>query len=205
MSPVQTDIPTDIREKYEVYETRHAAAILVHDLHEEWSDILEVLRGFTLKKSDIIAPGGGKTRISQALDGELAKRGWREREFRIKYSIDDEVRENKTHKVDCFKGRVALEIEWNNKDPFYARDLDNFRQLFDLGAISVGVIITRSTELQTIFNSLGNAEDGKLYGAKYGPSTTHMNKLLPRLRGGGGGGCPVLAIGIGKALYDSDH
>jgi len=39
--------------------------------------------------------------------------------------------ETPTHKVDCFKNRVALEIEWNNKDPFFDRDRNNFRLLFD--------------------------------------------------------------------------
>jgi len=82
--------------------------------------------------------------------------------------------ETPTHKVDCFKNRVALEIEWNNKDPFYDRDLNNFRLLFDLRAISVGVIITRCSELQTIFNRLGK-------GSSYGNSTTHLAKLLPRI------------------------
>ena len=26
-----------------------------------------------------------------------------------------------------FKNRIAVEMEWNNKDPFYDRDLNNFR------------------------------------------------------------------------------
>jgi hypothetical protein len=99
--------------------------------------------------------------------------------------------------VDCFKGRVALEVEWNNKDPFYDRDLNNFRLLFDLRAISVGVIITRCDELQVIFNALGK-------GSSYGASTTHMSKLLPRLEGGSGGGCPILVFGITEKLYVED-
>jgi hypothetical protein len=56
------------------------------------------------------------------------------------------------------------------------------------------VIITRCDELQEIFDSLGK-------GKSYGPSTTHMGRLLPRLNGGGGGGCPVVVFGIRKALY----
>ena len=75
----------------------------------------------------------------------------------------------------------------NNKDPFFDRDLNNFRLLFDLRAIDVGVIITRASGLQTIFNALGR-------GPSYGNSTTHLDKLVPRLEGGGGGGCPVMAI-----------
>ena len=44
--------------------------------------------------------------------------------------------------------RVALEIEWNNKDPFFDRDLENFKRLHVDGAISVGIIVTRGRSLQ---------------------------------------------------------
>lgn len=40
-----------------------------------------------------------------------------------------------------------MEIEWNNKDPFYDRDLENFKRLHADGAISVGIIITRGRSL----------------------------------------------------------
>jgi restriction endonuclease BglII len=56
--------------------------------------------------------------------------------------VDDIEHAAPTHKVDCYKNRVALEVEWNNKDPFFDRDLNNFRLLFELRAIDVGVIIT---------------------------------------------------------------
>jgi hypothetical protein len=112
--------------------------------------------------------------------------------------VDEQSMDAPTHKVDCFKNRVALEIEWNNKDPFYDRDLNNFRLLFDLRAISVGVIITRCDELQDLFKALGR-------GASYGASTTHMSKLLPRIEGGSGAGCPLLVIGISKKLYVEDE
>ena len=35
--------------------------------------------------------------------------------------------------------RIALEIEWNNKDPFYDRDLENYKRLHADGAISVAI------------------------------------------------------------------
>src|SRR5215472_16224740 len=88
-------------------------------------------------------------------------------------------------------------VEWNNKDPFFDRDLNNFRLLFELRAIDAGVIITRCTELQRIFNQLGR-------GPSFGNSTTHMAKLLPRLDGGSGGGCPVVVFGIRGACYVED-
>ena len=112
-------------------------------------------------------------------------------------TVDDRVMDSPTHKVDCYKNRVALEIEWNNKDPFFDRDLNNFRLLFDLRAISVGVIITRCDHLQEIFKSLGR-------GASYGASTTHMSKLLLKIEGGGGAGCPLLVFGISHDIYLED-
>ena len=36
-------------------------------------------------------------------------------------------------------------------------------------------------------------------------STTHMSKLLPRIEGGGGAGCPLLVFGIKKSLYLEDE
>jgi hypothetical protein len=112
--------------------------------------------------------------------------------------VDEHTMDTPTHKVDCFRNRVAIEIEWDNKDPFYDRDLNNFRLLFDLRAISVGVIITRCDELQEIFKKSGR-------GASSGASTTHMSKLLPRIEGGSGAGCPLLVIGISKELYVEDE
>ena len=50
--------------------------------------------------------------------------------------------------------RIALEIEWNNKDPFYDRDLENFKRLHADGAISVGIIVTRGRSLHENMRSL---------------------------------------------------
>ena len=88
-------------------------------------------------------------------------------------------------------------MEWNNKDPFFDRDLNNFRLLFDLRAIQVGIIVTRSWELQEIFKRLGK-------GKSYGKATTHHEKLWPKVEGGGAGGCPVLTFAIRPALFVDD-
>ncbi|HYC87229.1 MAG TPA: BglII/BstYI family type II restriction endonuclease [Chryseosolibacter sp.] len=186
--------PPDICEKYEIHEWKHASAILRHDFPNEWEDLIAMLRAFKLKKSWIAKGGGNKTELGKWIDGFLGKRGWVEKQFYTAVIVDESKLESPTHKVDCYKNQIALELEWNNKDPFYDRDLNNFRLLFDLRAISVGIIVTRSDELQAIFNSLGR-------GASYGNSTTHMSKLLPRIEGGSGAGCPVIAIGITKQLY----
>ncbi len=190
-------LPEFIRQNYETHEWKHACAILEMDFPDEWNDILSVLQEFRLYRSWITTPGGRKSKVSGFIDEYLYERGWVEKEFATSVVVDEKTMETPTHKVDCFKNRVALEIEWNNKDPFYDRDLNNFRLLFDLRAISVGIIITRCDDLQDIFNELGR-------GSSYGASTTHMRKLLPRIEGGGGAGCPVIVFGISKSLYLED-
>jgi hypothetical protein len=190
-------LPDFINENYEVHEWKHACAILHQDFPNEWNDIISVLENFRLNKSWITNPGGRKSEVSNFIDQYLYDKGWIEKEFSTHVVVDDNTMDTPTHKVDCFKNRVALEIEWNNKDPFYDRDLNNFRLLFDLRAISVGVIITRCDELQDIFKELGRA-------SSYGASTTHISKLLPRIEGGSGAGCPILVFGISKKLYVED-
>jgi len=190
-------VPEDVRKTYLVKEWRNACGVLETACPDEWMQILLILRDFRLLRSEVQAAGKNRSPISRALDSRFYAMGWKEKKFQTSITIDDETFESPTHKVDCFKGRVALELEWNNKDPFFDRDLNNFRLLFDLRAIDVGVIITRSTELQGIFNDLGK-------GSSYGNSTTHHEKLWPRLDGGGGGGCPVLTFAITPALYVDD-
>ena len=189
-----TDLPAFIRENYEIHEWRHACAILRADFAQEYKDICDVLTRFRLLKSHIAIGGGRKSKVSEWIDSELSKNGWVEKSFQTSITVDDNVMKSPTHAVDCFKNQIALEIEWNNKDPFFDRDLNNFRLLFDLRAVSVGVIITRCDELQEVFDGLGR-------GDSYGASTTHMAKLLPRIQGGGGAGCPLLVFGIRRTLF----
>lgn len=191
-------LPDFIRGHYEIHEWKHACAILHADYPSEWIDITSVLSTFRFKRSWINVGGGRKSKVAEAIDQELFKRGWQEKSFTTKVVVDDFVMDSPTHKVDCYKNGIALEIEWNNKDPFFDRDLNNFRLLFDLRAVSVGIIITRCDDLQELFDDLGR-------GKSYGPSTTHMSKLLPRVQGGGGAGCPLLVFGITKKLYTEDQ
>lgn len=190
-------LPEFVREHYEVHEWKHACAILKQDFPAEWNDICDVLTNFRLRQSWIVVGGGRKSKVAESLDSALGRLGWVEKSFDTKVVVDRESLDSPTHKVDCFKNRIALEIEWNNKDPFFDRDLNNFRLLFDLRVVSVGIIITRCDELQGIFDELGR-------GSSYGSSTTHMSKLLPRIKGGSGGGCPLLVLGIKRSLFVED-
>lgn len=187
-------LPEDITRRYEVHEWRNACAVLREAHRAEWDDLLDVLRGFRLYRSEITAAGKNKSEIATRLDAPFYDRGWEEKRFDTSIVVDGVVHESPTHKVDCFKNQVGIEVEWNNKDPFYDRDLNNFRLLFELRTMEVGVVITRCDELQELFNELGK-------GPSYGGSTTHMSKLLPRLEGGSGGGCPIVVFGISRELY----
>jgi restriction endonuclease BglII len=188
-------IPSAVRDRYYIEERGHACAILAGDFPDEFSDIIDCLGEFVLRKSHILTPGGGRSPISTALDGFLHKRGWREKSFDIKITIDGSPVPIPTHKIDNFRNEVGLEVEWNNKTEFYDRDLNNFRLLRELRVLSVGVMITRLTELQELFDKLGK-------GASYGASTTHWDKLIPKVDGGGAGGCPLLLVGMGMRCYD---
>lgn len=189
-------IPASIRAKYRFDEREHATAILVKDFPKEFADICDCLDQFVLKRSDILTPGGGKSPISQNIDNFLHGRSWSEKSFDIQITADGVPIPIPTHKIDNFKNRVGVEVEWNNKDPFYDRDLNNFRLLRDLHVLSVGIMITRLTELQSVFDSLGK-------GKSYGQSTTHWDKLIPKVDGGGAGGCPLLLVGMGLACYNA--
>jgi hypothetical protein len=149
-------IPKDIHATYQIEERNHACSILKTDFVEQWKDLIEVLREFKLRRSEIGAKGGNKSPIAKGIDGLFFKRGWVEKKFEIKVLADGEETLAPTHHVDYYKKRVAVETEWNNKDPFFDRDLTTFRLLFDLNVLSIGVIITRADELQDL-SSLNSA------------------------------------------------
>ncbi len=193
-------VPPDIAERYHVVEARNGLAVLSAACTTEWEDVLAALREFKLLHTEVAEPGGRKTKIADRIDNALKERGWREKRFDTRIVVDGVERASPTHEVDVFKNRVALEMEWNNKDPFFDRDLNNFRLLFDLGVIDVGIIVTRATELEDLLiNVIGRDRQS------YGSSTTHLEKLIPRLEGGGGGGCPVVVFAIKPANYVDDR
>jgi len=191
------NIPANLLKRYRFDERRHASAILQQDFSSEWEDLLACLDAFKLRRSDILAAGGGRSAIPKALDGFLQhpSRGWKKKRFEIVVKVDGIELPTPTHEIDNVKNRVGVEVEWNNKTEFYDRDLNNFRLLHQLGVLSVGVIITRQSELRTIFEQLGKWDS-------YGTTSTHWDKLIPKIDGGGAGGCPLLLVGLGPECYD---
>lgn len=131
----------------------HAEAILTHDMPTAVSEIEDVLSSARVPAEELVRGGGGEGELTQRLRHALNDgRGWSKHNFEIKKTVDGVEKESISHEIDHVKrfesGVFALEIEWNNKDPFFDRDLENFKRLHADGVISVGAIITRGTSLQ---------------------------------------------------------
>jgi hypothetical protein len=130
----------------------HARAILSVDFPAVVRELETALAATSIPIEEIIAGGGGEAKGTQRLRKALAAAGWPKFTFTVERRINGIPRESMSHEIDhvrTFDGgaRIALEIEWNNKDPFYDRDLENFKRLHADGAISVGVIVTRGRAL----------------------------------------------------------
>jgi hypothetical protein len=203
---VETATVKHLPEGYEYGVTRYADVILQTSFAERFSNILSSLITYHPSLEELIESGGGRTVFTKRFDDSLSSQledgveVWGKRNITISKSVGfdanpREVSRVRGHEIDMFGLRsvespfpgIAVEMEWNNKDPFYDRDLNNFQALHREGAIAVGVIVTRGRRLQ---NLLGVALD------KYGSASTHWDKLIPKVNLGGGGECPLFLVGI---------
>src|ERR1700712_1451018 len=136
---------------FEIEFRSHAEAILGVDFPEVAEQLEGVLLASTIPIEEIIGSGGGEAKGTQRLRNALAAYHWRKHNFVVQRIIHGVVKEAQSHEIDHVKtfaaGTIAFEIEWNNKDPFFDRDLENFKRLHADGAISVGVIVTRGKSL----------------------------------------------------------
>jgi hypothetical protein len=144
---------------YQIQFVSHAKAILTVDFPQALQELTEVLAQLTIPIEEIVGSGGGETKGTQRLRRGLTAKGWVKTHFEIAKTINGIPRESISHEVDHVRSfaenqMIALEIEWNNKDPFFDRDLENFKRLHAEGAISVGVIVTRGNSLQDNMKSL---------------------------------------------------
>lgn len=202
-------VPEPLLARFEWREVRNAAAIAKATNPEEWADIMTVLAQFELTLAELMLPGGNKSGLTGRLEGALKDRGWRESRLDTEITLTTQRRphraagETKTqhetssvanqgYLVDGFKGRMALDVEWNAKDGNFDRDVGTYRAMYEAGFIDAGVIITRTHD------------DLRAAALEQDPSTTkfdtttttNLDKLVPKLTRGDAGGCPVLAIAI---------
>jgi hypothetical protein len=139
---------------FEIAFHSHALSILSVDFPTALTELESVLVETAIPIDEIVGSGGGEAAGTQRTRRALAKLGWVGMNFEIKKIVNGVEKESISHAIDHVKqfdqGTIALEIEWNNKDPFFDRDLENFKRLHAEGAISLGVIITRGASLQAV-------------------------------------------------------
>lgn len=209
-------IPDELKKKYEFHNYGHALEILTDAFPQEWIEIQDCLNNLVITVDELKKAGGNESPIPKKFDDILYPHGWRE--IRITGDLlvkmyprqtaqrrgrfSDKPFEEKMitgyidgHNIDFLKNKVAFDLEWNSKDQTFDRDLLAMRTYFDCGIIDVGVIVTRSEELNDIFREIDII-------SKYGASTTWMGKLIGRLDSRRNGGCPILAVGIKKSCIE---
>jgi Restriction endonuclease BglII len=196
------------------YGVTHGADLFVqHVFPECFEDIVAALDSLRFRVVDMVAAGGSRSNLAKMWDEGLKKRGWGKRNVTIARLVDNRyVSSARSHEIDMFKGEgldqpypgIAVEMEWNNKDPFFDRDLGAFEMLHVQGIIGAGIIVTRGPELQRLIKNVvpGTKKKSGDYNLKYGESTTHWRKLQSRVERGGGGSCPLLLIGVEPDRFD---
>ena len=137
---------------WDVRVKNHADAILQQDFPSQLHELTAISLSTAIDPSLLIEGGGGESKITQELRRKLEKAGWQKHKFQVHKSVDARQVASATHEIDHVNsadvGTLVLEIEWNNKDPFFDRDLENFQRLHQDGAASVGIVITRGASLQ---------------------------------------------------------
>ena len=214
-------IRKNLLNKYEFQNYGHALEILTEAFPNEWNELQDCLEQLSISAEELIAAGGNETAIPKKFDDVLYPLGWKEiritgdllvkmypRRTNQRGRFDDRPFDEKIiegyidgHNIDFIKDKVAFDLEWNSKDQTFDRDLLAMRTYFDCGLIEVGIIVTRSKELNDIFRVLTDSS-GKSLITKYGASTTWMGKLEYRLKSRRNGGCPILAIGLKKPCVE---
>ncbi len=143
---------------FDIATRNHAGAILSVDFPGETAELIDALAAFRLGMGELIGSGGGEAPSTQRLRRGLSRAGWGKHHFVTETKIDGVVRQAQSHEIDHVRrgkaGTLALEIEWNNKDPFFDRDLENFQRLHAQSAISVGIVVTRGASLQAAMPGL---------------------------------------------------
>lgn len=218
-------LPASLAARYELRETRKAAAVLAATAPEEVAEVCAVLDGFVLHTTDLTEAGGNESRLAARLNTAFRERGWREGRVDTvvksvlqvqpwapagERGVTTREREvlNEGYKVDNVKGRVALDVEWNAKDGNLDRDIGAYRALYDAGLIDGAVLLTRThDDLRDLARELSRAagqNEGQVRSRLSTSTTTHLGKLESRMTRGDAGGCPLLAVAISARCWRPD-
>lgn len=212
-----------IRARWAFLETSSAAAVLRSVCPREWADIVFVLSSFSLDPSRWLVAGGNRGNIAKQIDRMFGDLGWRE--IRVDLSTTG-VLKNKRNQiieelpavyqegylVDNFKGRVALDVEWNAKDGNLDRDLSAYRAWHEAGVISAAVLITQDrVRLKELAERLWNDYQQTLPETERNATlpidldtstTTNLEKVALRVRRGVMGTCPLLIAAATPATWN---
>jgi len=137
---------------FDVAIRNHAGAIFSIDFSEQSEELEAALLEVSIPVEELIGSGGGEAQSTQRLRRRLYEAGWPKHNFSFQLIVDGVETVAQSHEIDHVRraqaGTIALEIEWNNKDPFFDRDLENFQRLHAQSAISIGVMVTRGSSMQ---------------------------------------------------------
>lgn len=165
--------------------TRYADLILRDAFPKQFNDLSSVLDEFRIDVQELLTGGGNRSSLTGRFDSLLKQRGWGKRTITVSKYIDDLlIHTARGHEIDMFATGsgvetypgIAVEMEWNNKDPFFDRDLLNFMALHREGALAVGVIVTRGPTLQRIAGPVIKTGQ-KPPNMKYGRLRTHLEQV----------------------------
>ncbi len=141
-----------IEKGFDLSMLQHAGAILESEFPDALEELQSVLTSIEIPIKELVSGGGGKSEVVKRIEAEFYTLNWKKHNFELKKLVDNYETLAMSHEIDHVKkfekGTIALEIEWNNKDPFFDRDLQNFKNLHADGAISLGMIITRGASFQ---------------------------------------------------------
>jgi len=130
----------------------HAGAILSVDFPLISDELENALMEVKIPAEELVGSGGGEAQSTQRLRRRLYDVGWPKHNFDFKLIVDGIETVSNSHEIDHVRrseaGTIALEIEWNNKDPFFDRDLENFQRLHAQSAISVVAVSSKDASLQ---------------------------------------------------------
>jgi len=216
-------LPPAARNHWAFMESNSAAAVMQAVCPDEWSDIVDVLSTYRLDPNSWLKPGGNRGDIAEQIDGEFARRGWRETRLDLEtkgilyLKSGEKAGElppvyQEGYLVDNFKNRVVLDVEWNAKDGNLDRDLASYRSWYEAGVISAGVIITKDrrallqlarriwADYQTTL--VEEARNPKLPIDLTSSTVTAFDKAQLRVRRGVMGSCPVLIVAATEATWN---
>ena len=215
----------DIQSCWAFMETGSAAAILQAVCPSEWNDIVAFLATYRLDPKHWLKKGGNRGDIASQIDSFFGLRGWKETRIDLETKgilfskanvrigeLEPVYQEG--YLVDNFKGRVALDVEWNAKDGNLDRDLSAYRTWHEAGIITAAVVITKDREPLKLLgekiwkeyqDSLPKEQRDYTLPIDLRTSTvTALDKAALRVRRGVMGVCPLLIVAANEKTWNGE-